>query len=152
VKSLRRRFLRQLLRVGWRCEQANRQETVDWDEEALRVDPCAEKVCRSLTNSGSWLSLNVPTRWSWRLCACQIRCSVGGLIIVRDSGRTGPIANALTQPPSPGGASRRASRDLFRDVGQHTDKPRTLYDISASACSRQNLMSIARYIVVAVVM
>jgi LuxR family transcriptional regulator, maltose regulon positive regulatory protein len=48
VESLRRRLLRHLLRVGRQCEQANPQEAVDWYEEALRVDPCAEDACRSL--------------------------------------------------------------------------------------------------------
>ena len=48
VESLRRRLLRHLVRVGRQCEQANPQEAVDWYEEALRVDPCAEDACRSL--------------------------------------------------------------------------------------------------------
>jgi LuxR family transcriptional regulator, maltose regulon positive regulatory protein len=48
AEGLRRRLLRQLVRVARQCEPANRQEGVDWYEEALRVDPCAEDVCRSL--------------------------------------------------------------------------------------------------------
>jgi len=48
AERLRRRLLRHLVRAGRQCEQANPQEAVDWYEEALRVDPCAEDVCRSL--------------------------------------------------------------------------------------------------------
>src|SRR5262245_41419711 len=48
AESLRRRLLRQLTRVGRRCEPANRREAADWYEEALRVDPCNEDACRSL--------------------------------------------------------------------------------------------------------
>jgi ATP/maltotriose-dependent transcriptional regulator MalT/DNA-binding SARP family transcriptional activator len=48
AESLRRRLLRQLMRVGRQCEPADPQQASDWYEEALRVDPCAEDVCRSL--------------------------------------------------------------------------------------------------------
>lgn len=48
--GLRRRLLRQILRVGRQCEQANAQEAIDWYEEGLRVDACAEEVYRSLMN------------------------------------------------------------------------------------------------------
>jgi DNA-binding SARP family transcriptional activator len=48
AERLRHRLLRQLVRAGQRCEPANPQEAADWYEEALRVDPCAEDVCRNL--------------------------------------------------------------------------------------------------------
>jgi hypothetical protein len=34
--------------MGTSVKRANPQEAVDWYEEGLRVDPCAEDVCRSL--------------------------------------------------------------------------------------------------------
>jgi two-component SAPR family response regulator len=48
--GLRRRLLRQILRVGRQCEQGNAQEAIDWCEEGLRVDASAEEVYRSLMN------------------------------------------------------------------------------------------------------
>jgi LuxR family maltose regulon positive regulatory protein len=48
AESLRRRLLRQLVRLGRQCEPANQREAVDWYEEAARVDPCEEEVCRNL--------------------------------------------------------------------------------------------------------
>jgi LuxR family maltose regulon positive regulatory protein len=58
VETLPRRLLRQLVRVGRQREQANPQEAVDWYEEALRVDPSDEEVCRSLRT----LLRNLSTR------------------------------------------------------------------------------------------
>jgi LuxR family maltose regulon positive regulatory protein len=72
--SLRRRVLRQLVRSGRQCEQRNPQEAVDWYEEALRVDPCAEDVCRSLMNVYTQLEraadvVKVYQRWRAALAA-----------------------------------------------------------------------------------
>jgi LuxR family transcriptional regulator, maltose regulon positive regulatory protein len=72
--SLRRRLLRQLARSGRQCEQRNPQEAVDWYEEALRVDPCAEDVCRSLMNVYTQLEraaqvVKVYERWRAALAA-----------------------------------------------------------------------------------
>lgn len=49
--GLRRRLLRQILRVARQCEPDDRQSAVNWYEEALRVDPCAEDACRSLMSA-----------------------------------------------------------------------------------------------------
>ena len=46
---LRRRLLRQLVQVGQIWEQAeDLQQAANVYEEGLRVDPCAEDVCRRL--------------------------------------------------------------------------------------------------------
>jgi LuxR family transcriptional regulator, maltose regulon positive regulatory protein len=68
AESLRRRLLRQLVRVGRQCEQANRQEAVDWYEEALRVDPCAEDVCRSLMTAYHRLERSADVVAAYRRC------------------------------------------------------------------------------------
>ena len=49
--GLRRRLLRQMLRVARQWEPDDRQAAVTWYEEALRVDPCAEDACRSLMSA-----------------------------------------------------------------------------------------------------
>jgi DNA-binding SARP family transcriptional activator len=46
--GLRRRLFRQLVRLGRQCEPADPQAAADWYEHALRVDPGAEDVYRSL--------------------------------------------------------------------------------------------------------
>jgi len=48
AERLRRRLLRQLVRIARQCELTSPEDAVDWYEEAVRVDPCAENVCRSL--------------------------------------------------------------------------------------------------------
>ena len=68
AESLRRRLLRQLVRVGRQCEQANRQEAVDWYEEALRVDACAEDVCRSLMTAYHRLERSADVVAAYRRC------------------------------------------------------------------------------------
>jgi LuxR family transcriptional regulator, maltose regulon positive regulatory protein len=68
AESLRRRLLRQLLRVGRQCEPANRQEAVDWYEEALRVDPCAEDACRSLMTAYHRLERSAEVVVAYRRC------------------------------------------------------------------------------------
>ena len=68
AESLRRRLLRQLVRVGRQCEQANRQEAVDWYEEALRVDACAEDVCRSLMTAYHRLERSADVAAAYRRC------------------------------------------------------------------------------------
>jgi DNA-binding SARP family transcriptional activator len=46
--SLQRRLLRQIARTGRQLERSDSLEAADWYEEGLRVDPCAEDLCRSL--------------------------------------------------------------------------------------------------------
>ena len=42
--TLRRRLLREIVRAARSCAENDRQQSVDWYEHALRVDPCAEDV------------------------------------------------------------------------------------------------------------
>jgi LuxR family transcriptional regulator, maltose regulon positive regulatory protein len=67
-ETLRRRLLRQLMRVGRQCAQVNRQEAVDWYEEALRVDACAEDVCRSLMTAYHRLERWADVAAAYRRC------------------------------------------------------------------------------------
>ena len=76
--SIRRRLLRQLVRVGRQCEQANRPEAVDWYEEALRVDPCAEDVCRSLMTAYRRLERSADVAAAYRRCRTAL-ASLQGL-------------------------------------------------------------------------
>jgi two-component SAPR family response regulator len=68
VESLHRRLLRQLVRVGRQCEQANPKEAVDWYEEALRVDPCAEDVYRSLMTAYDRLERSAEVVATYQRC------------------------------------------------------------------------------------
>jgi LuxR family maltose regulon positive regulatory protein len=72
VESLRRRLLRQLVRVGRQCEQANPKEAVDWYEEALRVDPCAEDVCRSLMTAYDRLECSAEVVATYQRCRAAL--------------------------------------------------------------------------------
>jgi ATP/maltotriose-dependent transcriptional regulator MalT/DNA-binding SARP family transcriptional activator len=66
--GLRRRLLRQLVRVGRQCEQANQREAVDWYEEAFRVDPCAEDVCRILMTAYHRFERSADVVAAYRRC------------------------------------------------------------------------------------
>ena len=46
--SLWRRLLLSMARLGRQYERTDGQRAADWYEEGLRVDPCAEDVCRSV--------------------------------------------------------------------------------------------------------
>jgi len=77
AESLRRRLLRQLIRVGRQCEPANRQEAVDWYEEALRVDPCAEDVCRNLMTVYHRLERSADVVAAYQRCRTALATSRG---------------------------------------------------------------------------
>jgi two-component SAPR family response regulator len=77
VESLRRRLLRQLVRVGRQCEQANPKEAVDWYEDALRVDPCAEDVCRSLMTAYDRLKRSAEVVATYQRCRAALAARRG---------------------------------------------------------------------------
>src|SRR5262245_54413753 len=77
VESRRRRLLRHLVRVGRQCEQANPQEAVDWYEEALRVDPCAEDACRSLMTVYHRLDRSTDVAVTYQRCRDAIDAASG---------------------------------------------------------------------------
>jgi DNA-binding SARP family transcriptional activator len=77
VESLRRRLLRHLVRVGRQCEQANPQEAVDWYEEALRVDPCAEDACRSLMTVYHRLDRSTDVAATYQRCRAALAAARG---------------------------------------------------------------------------
>jgi LuxR family transcriptional regulator, maltose regulon positive regulatory protein len=72
VESLRRRLLRQLVRVGRQCEQANPKEAVDWYEDALRVDPCPEDGCRSLMTAYDRLERSAEAMATYQRCRAAL--------------------------------------------------------------------------------
>jgi DNA-binding SARP family transcriptional activator len=66
---LRRRLLREIVALGRELEQsAQWQEAVDWFEEALRIDPCAEDVYRSLMSAYHRLGRPTEVRETFRRC------------------------------------------------------------------------------------
>ena len=66
---LRRQLLRQIVQIGRQCEQADdRQEAADWYEEGLRVDPCAEDLCRSLMTAYHRLGRSAAVSDVYRRC------------------------------------------------------------------------------------
>jgi LuxR family maltose regulon positive regulatory protein len=77
AESLRRRLLRQLVRVGRQCEPANRQEALDWYEEALRVDPCAEDVCRNLMTAYHRLERSADVVATYQRCRTALATLLG---------------------------------------------------------------------------
>jgi ATP/maltotriose-dependent transcriptional regulator MalT/DNA-binding SARP family transcriptional activator len=79
AESLRRRLLRQLVRVGRQCEPADPQQAADWYEEALRVDPCAEDVYRSLMAAYDRLERSGDVVAAYRRCQTAL-ASLRGLV------------------------------------------------------------------------
>ena len=53
-------------------DEVNRQEAVDWYEEALRVDPCAEDVCRSLMTAYHRLGRSADVVAAYRRCGTAL--------------------------------------------------------------------------------
>jgi DNA-binding SARP family transcriptional activator len=76
--SLRRRLLRQLVRAGRECEQADGQKAADWYEEGLRVDPCAEDVCRSLMTVYHRLGRRAAVLEVYGRCQAALTARLGG--------------------------------------------------------------------------
>jgi DNA-binding SARP family transcriptional activator len=61
-------LLRQIVRAARQCEENDRQQVVDWYERALRVDPCAEDVYRSLMKAYHALGRSAEVEESYRRC------------------------------------------------------------------------------------
>jgi len=76
--SLRRRLLRQLVREGQGCEQADGQKAADWYEEGLRVDPCAEDVSRSLMTVYQRLGRRAEVLDVYGRCRAALIARLGG--------------------------------------------------------------------------
>ena len=88
---LRRRWLRQIARVARGSEHENPQEAADWYEEGLRVDPCAEDLCRGLMNVYCRLGRSAEALDTYHRCrdALQARLGAG------PSPETRALLNAL---------------------------------------------------------
>jgi DNA-binding SARP family transcriptional activator len=66
---LRRRLLRRTVAVARECERsAQLEDAVDWYEEALRIDPCAEDVYRSLMSAYRSLGRPADVQETYRRC------------------------------------------------------------------------------------
>ena len=77
AEGLRRRLLRQIVRAGRQCEPADPQQAADWYEEALRVDPSAEDVYRSLMNVHHRLGRSTEVEQVYRRCQTALAAHVG---------------------------------------------------------------------------
>jgi ATP/maltotriose-dependent transcriptional regulator MalT/DNA-binding SARP family transcriptional activator len=75
--GVRRRLLRQIVRVARHCEPVDRQEAVDWYEDALRVDPCAEDVYRSLMSAHRQLGRSAEVENVYRRCQTALAAHLG---------------------------------------------------------------------------
>jgi LuxR family transcriptional regulator, maltose regulon positive regulatory protein len=76
-KSLGRRLLRQIVRTGRQCERSDLLEASDWYEEGLRVDPCAEDLCRSLMTAYHRLGRPAAVEEVYRRCRTALASQFG---------------------------------------------------------------------------
>jgi DNA-binding SARP family transcriptional activator len=58
--------------MGTSVKRANPQEAVDWYEEGLRVDPCAEDVCRSLMTAYDRLERSAEVVATYQRCRAAL--------------------------------------------------------------------------------
>lgn len=78
IDRLRRRLLRQLVRIGQQCAQAARwQEAVEWYEEAIGVDPSAEDVYRRLMSAYRGLGRPIEVADTYRRCRAALATHLG---------------------------------------------------------------------------
>jgi LuxR family transcriptional regulator, maltose regulon positive regulatory protein len=75
--GLRRRLLRQIVRAGRQCEPNEPQQAVDWYEDGLRVDACAEDVYRSLMNVHHRLGRSAEAEKVYRRCQTALAAHLG---------------------------------------------------------------------------
>jgi DNA-binding SARP family transcriptional activator len=92
--TLRRRLLRQIARAARQCEASDRQQAVDWYEHALRVDPCAEDVYRSLMKAYHALGRPAAVEESYQRCRAALSVHRG----TRPSAETEGLLKALSPP------------------------------------------------------
>jgi two-component SAPR family response regulator len=90
--ALRRRLLRQIARAARQCEENDRQLAVDWYEQALRVDPCAEDMCRSLMKAYHALGRSAEVAETYQRCRVALEAHRG----MRPSPETDGLLKALT--------------------------------------------------------
>jgi len=75
--TLRRRLLRQIARAARHCEEKDRQQAVDWYEQALRVDPCAEDSYRHLMEAYHKLGRAAEVAESYQRCRTALAAHRG---------------------------------------------------------------------------
>jgi two-component SAPR family response regulator len=75
--TLRRRLLRQIARAARQCEAKDRQQAVDWYEQALRVDPCAEDIYRNLMTAYQALGRPAEVAESYQRCRAALAAHRG---------------------------------------------------------------------------
>jgi ATP/maltotriose-dependent transcriptional regulator MalT/DNA-binding SARP family transcriptional activator len=90
--TLRRRLLRQIARAARQCDENDWPQAVDWYEHALRVDPCAEDVCRSLMKAYHALGRPAEVAESYRRC----RAALAAIRGTRPSPETEGLLKALS--------------------------------------------------------
>ena len=74
---LRRRLLRQLVRLAWHCESDRPLDAVEWYEAALGVDACAEDVSRGLMRIYHRLGRTADALDTYRRAADAVQRSTG---------------------------------------------------------------------------
>jgi ATP/maltotriose-dependent transcriptional regulator MalT/DNA-binding SARP family transcriptional activator len=89
--TLRRRLLRQIARAARQCEEKDQQQAVDWYEQALRVDPCAEDMYRNLMNAYHALGRSAEVAESYQRCRAALAAHRG----TRPSVETDGVLEAL---------------------------------------------------------
>jgi DNA-binding SARP family transcriptional activator len=75
--TLRRRLLRQIAVTARQCEENDQQQAVDWYDHALRVDPCAEDVYRSLMKAYHGLGRSAAVEESYQRCRAALAAHRG---------------------------------------------------------------------------
>jgi DNA-binding SARP family transcriptional activator len=92
VERIRRRLLRQVVALGRDHEQSRRwPEAVDWYEEALRIDPCAEDVYRSLMSVYRNLGRPADVEETYRRC----RENLAARLAIAPASETGALLETL---------------------------------------------------------
>jgi LuxR family transcriptional regulator, maltose regulon positive regulatory protein len=76
--GLRRRLARQIARIARQHEAADGAGAADWYEEGLRVDPCAEDMCRSLMTVYHRLGRRAAVVDVYRRCRTALAARLDG--------------------------------------------------------------------------
>jgi DNA-binding SARP family transcriptional activator len=76
--ALRRRFLRQITRLARQHEPSDPARAAEWYEEALRIDPCAEDVSRSLMSTYHRLGRRSAVADVYGRCRSALATRLGG--------------------------------------------------------------------------
>jgi DNA-binding SARP family transcriptional activator len=77
AEGLRRSLLRHIAAVARSYEGSDTQRAAEWYEEGLRVDPCAEEMCRSLMVTYQKLGQPAAARDAYARCRRALTARLG---------------------------------------------------------------------------